>query len=227
MAYELITANRNYSSWSLRPWLLMKVLGIAFNDRVERFTGADNWDEFRRFSPTGQVPVLRDGARTVWDSLAITMYLAQRHDSVWPLDEDASAFAMSAVAEMHGSFSALRSQCPMNVGVRVRKGALDRALAKDVSRLKEMFEMGLDRFGGPWLAGQDFCAMDAFYAPVAFRIRTYSLDIGRAQEWADLMLALPAMREWEDAALAETWREDSHEAEIGAAGEIVEDFRAK
>ncbi|MWV28817.1 glutathione S-transferase family protein [Aurantiacibacter rhizosphaerae] len=226
MAYELITANRNYSSWSLRPWVLMKELGIHFTDRVEPFTKPVNWDEFRAFSPTGQVPVLRDGARTIWDSLGITMYLAQRHDGIWPLDEEASAFAMSAVAEMHGGFSALRNQCPMNVGVRVQTGPMDTALAKDVMRLKELFEMGLHRFGGPWLAGPDFTAMDAFFAPVVFRIRTFALDVGAGQAWVDRMLALPAMREWEDAALAESWREESHEAEVGAAGKIVEDFRA-
>ena len=86
MAYTLVTANRNYSSWSLRPWLLMKALGIAFNDRIEPFAAAENYEAFRAFSPTGQVPVLFDGERTVWDSLGITLYLAERHPGVWPED---------------------------------------------------------------------------------------------------------------------------------------------
>ena len=223
--YVLVTANRNYSSWSLRPWVLMKHLGIRFTDRVEPFTKPVNWDEFRAFSPTGQVPVLLDGERTVWDSLGIVLYLAERHGGIWPEDVDARAYAMSGVCEMHGGFSALRNQCTMNVGVRVAMPGHDEALARDVSRVRELFETGLDRFGGPWLAGPSFSALDAFLAPVAYRIRTYSLDVGRGQGWVERMLALPAMQEWEEAALAEEWREQSHEDELAAAGRIVEDFR--
>ena len=225
-AYTLITANRNYSSWSLRPWVLMKALGIAFEDRIEPFAQAVNYEAFRGFSPTGQVPVLLHGDRTVWDSLGIALYLAERHEGVWPKDESARAFAMCGVAEMHGGFSALRNQCPMNVGVRVAKPEHDAALAKDVARLKELFEEGLARFGGPWLAGPDFTALDAFFAPVAYRIRTYALDVGAGQTWVDRILAHPAMLEWEQQALSETWREESHEAEIGAAGDITADYRA-
>ena len=223
--YTLVTANRNYSSWSLRPWVLMKALGIPFADRIEPFTAAVNYEAFRAFSPTGQVPVLLDGERTVWDSLGIVLYLAERHDGIWPQDEAARAFAQCAVAEMHGGFSALRNQCPMNVGVRVRMAPHDAALARDVARIRELFDDGLDRFGGPWLAGPDFTAMDAFYAPVAFRIRTHGLDVGRAQNWVDRILAHSAMRQWEEEALAESWREPGHETEVGASGEIVEDFR--
>ena len=223
--YTLVTANRNYSSWSLRPWVLMKALGIPFADRIEPFTAAVNYEAFRAFSPTGQVPVLLDGERTVWDSLGIVLYLAERHDGIWPQDKAARAFAQCAVAEMHGGFSALRNQCPMNVGVRVRMAPHDAALARDVARIRELFDDGLDRFGGPWLAGPDFTAMDAFYAPVAFRIRTHGLDVGRAQNWVDRILAHPAMRQWEEEALAESWREPGHETEVGASGEIVEDFR--
>ncbi|VVT05290.1 glutathione S-transferase family protein [Erythrobacter sp. EC-HK427] len=226
MTYTLITANRNYSSWSLRPWVLMQALGIRFTDRLEPFTQSVNYEAFRAFSPTGQVPCLIDGERTVWDSLGIVLYLAERHDGIWPQDEAARAFAMCAVAEMHGGFSALRNQCPMNVGVRVKMAPHDAALRKDVARITELFTQGLESFGGPWLAGPDFTAMDAFYAPVAFRIRTHGLDVGAAQVWVDHILAHPAMQQWEQAALAETWREESHEAEVGATGEIVADFRA-
>ncbi|MCB2067023.1 MAG: glutathione S-transferase family protein [Erythrobacter sp.] len=230
MGYTLITANRNYSSWSLRPWVLMKALGIPFADRVEPFTKPVNWHDFRAFSPTGQVPALlakeQGGERTVWDSLGIVLYLAERHPGLWPADEAARAFAQSAVCEMHGGFSALRSQCTMNVGVRVAMGPHDAALAKDVARLRELFEQGLDSFGGPWLAGPDFTALDAFFAPVAWRVRTYALDLGRGQAWVDRVIAHPAMQEWEAAALAETWREESHEAELAAAGTIVADYRA-
>lgn len=225
MPYTLVTANRNYSSWSLRPWVLMKALGIGFDDRIEPFTKPANYDEFRAFSPTGQVPALIDGARTVWDSLGITLYLAERHQGVWPQDEAARAFAMCAVTEMHGGFSALRNDCTMNVGVRVKPRPMSAALLRDVGRVREIFEEGLSRFGGPWLAGAEFTALDAFFAPVAFRIRTYGLDVGAGQAWVDNILAHPAMLQWEAEALAETWREVGHEAELAECGEVIADYR--
>jgi glutathione S-transferase len=225
MAYTLITANRNYSSWSLRPWLLMKALGIAFADRLEPFTKPDNYEDFRKFSPTGQVPVLIDGERQIPDSLGITLYLAERHPGVWPADEEARIFAQGAVAEMHGGFGNLRNDCTMNVGVRVTPKPMSEGLKRNVQRVREIFETGLSCFGGPWLAGTEFSAADAFYAPVAFRIRTYGLDVGKGQAWVDRALAHPAMLEWEAAALAETWREASHEEELAAAGVITGDYR--
>jgi len=225
MSYTLITTNRNYSSWSLRPWVLMTALGIGFEDRLEPIIRADNYEDFRRFSPTGQVPVLLDGGLTVWDSLGITLYLAERHAGVWPADAAARAFAQCVVAEMHGGFAALRNDCTMNVGVRVAPKPMSPALVRNVARVRELLEQGLDRFGGPWLAGPDFTAADAFYAPVAFRIRTYGLEVGRGAEWVERILAHPAMQAWEAAALAETWREESHEAEAAAAGTLTADYR--
>ncbi|GAC1569594.1 MAG: glutathione S-transferase family protein [Novosphingobium sp.] len=225
MAYTLITANRNYSSWSLRPWLLMKALGIPFTDRIEPFTKPTNYDEFRVFSPTGQVPVLLDGPRTAWDSLGIVLYLAERHGGIWPEDADARTFAQSAACEMHAGFSALRNDCTMNVGVRVTPRPHSPALARDIARITEIFETGLSSSGGPWLAGPALTAIDAMYAPVAFRVRTYGLDVGKGQPWVDRIIAHPAMQEWEQAALAETWREESHEAELAAAGTITADYR--
>ena len=227
MPYTLITANRNYSSWSLRPWVLMQALGIPFQDRVEPFAQAPNYAAFRAFSPTGQVPVLVDGDRTMWDSLGIILYLAERHPAVWPADEAARAWAQCATAEMHSGFATLRNDCPMNVGVRGETHLPSPALQRDLARLTELWGEGLSRFGGPFLAGGRFTAVDAFFAPVAFRVRTYGLDLGPvARGWVDHMLALPAMRQWEAEGLAETWREESHEADVGAAGRIVEDYRA-
>ena len=225
MTYTLITGNRNYSSWSLRPWLLMKALGIAFEDRLEQFTKPDNYAEFRAFSPTGQVPVLIDGAQTIADSLGITLYLAERHAGVWPVDTEARIFAQAATCEMHGGFGHLRSDCTMNVGVRVSPKPMSAGLRRNVSRLRELFEQGLGQFGGPWLAGAEFSAVDAFYAPVAFRIRTYGLDVGKGQAWVDRVLAYPAMLDWESQALAETWREVSHEEDLAAAGVVTADYR--
>lgn len=226
MTYTLITANRNYSSWSLRPWVLMTALGIPFGDRLEPFTKPSNYEEFRAFSPTGQVPVLLDGARNIWDSLGIALYLADRHNGIWPTDEAARAWAMCAVTEMHGGFSALRNDCTMNVGVRVKPKPMSAALQRDVARIAELWTQGMDSFGGPFLAGSEFTAVDAFFAPVAFRVRTYGLDVGRAgQAWVDHMLALPAMLAWEKDALTESWREVGHEEELRACGEVTADFR--
>lgn len=227
MPYTLITANRNYSSWSLRPWLLMTMLGIPFEDRLEPFTAPSNYDEFRGFSPTGQVPVLIDGERTIWDSLGIALYLADRHEGVWPMEEVARSWAMCAATEMHGGFSALRNDCTMNVGVRVKPKPMSDALRRDVGRIAELWAQGMDSFGGPFLAGESFTAVDAFYAPVAFRVRTYGLDVGRAgQAWVDHMLGLPAMLAWEKDALTESWREAGHEEELRTCGEVIADYRS-
>jgi glutathione S-transferase len=226
MTYTLITANRNYSSWSLRPWVLMTTLGIAFEDQIEPFTKPANYEEFRAFSPTGQVPVLVHDKRAVYDSLGIALYLADRHDGIWPVDEAARAWAQCAAAEMHGGFSALRNGCTMNVGVRVKPKSMSDALQRDVARISELWAQGLDSFGGPFLAGAHFTAADAFFAPVAFRVRTYGLDVGPAgKEWVHNMLTLPAMLAWEKDALTESWREVGHEEELRACGEVIADYR--
>ena len=226
MSYTLITANRNYSSWSLRPWILMKALGIPFVDRLESFTKPTNYEEFRAFSPTGQVPALIHDDRTIWDTFGITLYLAERHPGVWPKDEAARAWAQCATAEMHSGFSALRNDCTMNVGVRVRPKPMSDALKANVARLRELWDEGLTRFGGPWLAGLEFSAADAFFAPVAYRARTYGIDVGaQAQDWVDHIIAHPAMQQWEAEALTETWREVGHEEELAACGDITADYR--
>jgi glutathione S-transferase len=163
----------------------------------------------------------------VWDSLGIVLYLADSHPGVWPADEAAKAWAQCVAAEMHGGFGALRNDCTMNVGVRVRRNPDSPALARDIARISDIFEEGLERFGGPFLAGAEFTAADAFYAPVVFRIRGYAIDVGQlGTAWVVRMLALPAMREWERAALAEPYREEGHEAELAAAGSIIADYRA-
>jgi glutathione S-transferase len=226
MTYTLITANRNYSSWSLRPWLLMKGLNIPFEDRLEPFTKPSNYEEFRSFSPTGQVPVLMDGEQTVWDSMGITLYLAERHPGVWPADEAARGWAMCAAAEMHSGFSTLRNDCTMNVGVRVRPKPMSGALKANIARITELWEEGLSRFDGPYLAGAEFSAVDAFFAPVAYRVRTYGLDVGKGQAWVDHIIAHPAMQIWEAEALKESWREVGHEEELTSCGDIIADYRS-
>ena len=224
--YRLITANRNYSSWSLRPWVLMTTLGIPFEDQIMSFAGLDNYAEFRAFSPNGMVPALIDGERTVWDSLGIALYLADRHGGVWPADAAAKAWAQCVACEMHGGFATLRNDCTMNVGVRVRHHPHSDALTRDIARVAEIFEEGLERLGGPFLGGPQFTAADAFFAPVVFRVRTHGLEVGpKGREWVGRMLALPAMRAWEEQALREPYREAGHEAFLAAAGLVIEDHR--
>lgn len=231
MTYTLITANRNYSSWSLRPWVLMRALDISFEDEIFYFE-EENYERFRAFAPNAQVPCLKDhradgGTRTIWDSLAIMEYLAERHQGCWPEDEKARMWARCAAAEMHGGFAPLRNICPMNIGVRAKLHKIDKALARNIERIGELFAQGLDGFGGPWLAGDSFTAVDAVYAPVAYRVRSYDLDIGPAgRAWVDHIIAHPAMQDWEAQALAETQREIAHEEEIASVATVIEDFRA-
>lgn len=224
--YELHIANKNYSSWSLRPWLLMKALNIPFAETMHRFQGNNNAEIFQHFSPTGRVPVLYDGAMAIWDSLAIAEYLAEIHAGIWPEEYQARAWARCAAAEMHAGFTALRTICPMNCGIRIKLTAPPPELDADLTRLDTLWQQGLTQFGGPFLAGPDFSAVDAFYAPVIFRIQSYGLPLSAAaQRWCQTMLALPALEEWYRLALAEEWRDESHEEEAVRYGEIVEDLR--
>jgi glutathione S-transferase len=227
--YELIIANKNYSSWSLRPWILMKTAGIAFEERLIPFRGrgSANSAAFRKFSPSGKVPCLRDGDTLVWDSLAITEYLHERHDRIWPSDAKTRAWARSAAAEMHAGFQTLRSSCGMNCGIRVRLRGMTPELQRDIARIEELWDDGLARFGGPFLAGENFAAVDAFFCPVAFRVQTYGLPIGaKSSAYVKRLLALPAMRNWYQAALAETWRVPEYEADAAASGDVKADSRA-
>lgn len=225
--YALYIANKNYSSWSLRPWVLLKTLDIPFDERFVPFLDGGSYETFRKFSPTGLVPCLVDGDRTIWDSLAIAEYVAEDHQKVWPADRSARAWARSASAEMHSGFSTLRNTCGMNVGVRVKLYEIAPALARDIARIDELWTEGLTRFGGPFLAGDTFTAVDAFFCPVAFRIQTYGLQMSdTAMAYAARLLDLPAMREWYEAGLAETIRDKPHDDEIPNFGSLIEDLRA-
>jgi len=228
--YELHIANKNYSSWSLRPWVLLSELGIPFEERLVPFSpgAALTWAAFRQFSPTGKVPCLRDGDTTVWDSLAITEYLAERHPGVWPADSSTRAWARCAAAEMHSSFDALRRHCPMICGLRMQlPDSQPEALRADMARIDELWNEGLTRFGGPFLAGKVFSAVDAFFAPVTFRIQTYDLALSApVVAYAKHLRELPSMRRWYADALQETWRDPYHENEAMQCGTLLEDLRA-
>lgn len=173
--YTLYIANKNYSSWSLRPWVLMREMSIPFEEKVFPFQANADGEVFKAFSPTGKVPCLHDGALVVWDSLAIAEYLAEREGSVWPEDAVARAWARSVCAEMHSGFAALRDQCVMHCGFRIRLRNISPELQQDIDRIDALWCEGLQRFGGLFLTGAKFTAGDAFYAPVAFRVQTYDL----------------------------------------------------
>jgi glutathione S-transferase len=226
--YELYIGNKNYSSWSLRPWALMRQLGIAFDEHVVPFGDADAWNQYRRVAPNGKVPCLVDRPLIVWDSLAIVEYLAEKERGVWPTDTAARAWARCAAAEMHSGFTELRNRCSMSCGVRVRLKELPAALEREIVRLGTLWKDGLRRFGGPFLAGNAFTAVDAFFAPIAFRVQTYGLQVDAASAaYSARLLELPAMREWYTAALAETFRDEPHELEVRQAGVVTADLRAR
>jgi glutathione S-transferase len=198
----LVIANKLYSSWSMRPWLLMRHLGIAFDEIVIPLDLPDTRARVLEHSPAGKVPILKDGDVTVWESLAIMEYVAETAGApVWPEDGKARAMARAVAAEMHAGFEALRSACPMNLGKRYP--SRDRGEA----RFEAIVRDARARFsaGGPFLFGA-FSAADAMYAPLATRLDTYSIPVDPAtRAYVDAILGLPAFREWRAAALRETW----------------------
>lgn len=217
--------SKNYSSWSLRPWCLMRQLGIKFDEKLH-ILGSDN-SAFRKFSPSGKVPCLVDGKHTVHDSLAIAEYLYEDYPQVWPKDKAARAWARSVAAEMHSGFSSLRSICSMNCSIKVKLAETPAGLARDIARIQEIWAEGLSRFGGPFLAGANFTAVDAFYAPVVIRNWTYDLfHSPEAKEYCSRILALDCIAEWTRAGQTESI-EEQHEADCVQYGKITQDCRKK
>lgn len=186
----LVIGNKNYSSWSLRAWLAMKVLGLPFEEKRIALYTDEAKAELLRYSPAGKVPILVDGGTTVWDSLAILEYLAERHPGLWPSDRAERARARSICAEMHSGFPSLRTHMSMNVRRRYPdKGRTPEVLA-EIERIQAIF----DAAKGPFLFGA-FGAADAMYAPVVLRFRTYAVEV-RNRRYMEAVLALPAMQEW-------------------------------
>jgi len=202
----LVIGNKNYSSWSLRPWLAMKVLGIEFEEVRIPLYQPESKMAILRYSPAGKVPCLVDGSIRVWDSLAILEYLAETHRDLWPEAPAARALARSVCAEMHSSFSNLRQHMSMNIRKRhPGKGRTPESEA-EARRVIDIWGDCRTRFGaaGPFLFGR-FSAADAMYAPVVLRFRTYDFDLPAvARAYSDTILALPAMREWIEAAERES-----------------------
>lgn len=224
--YKLVIANKNYSSWSLRPWVLLRTLEIPFEEQLIPFAGSGEQTAFRACSPSGKLPCLIDDECRVWDSLAIAEYLAERHSGVWPADPLARAWARSVAAEMHSGFPVLRQRCSMNCALRVRIDPFPPELKRDWARVDFLWNEGLTRFGGPFLAGPHFTAVDAFFAPLAFRAQTYTPPLSpSAEQYQARLLDLPAMRDWCASALAEPWRDEAHDQEVRAYGEVLQDLR--
>jgi glutathione S-transferase len=224
--FTLYIANKNYSSWSLRPWVLMRELRIPFEETLVPFGAKGDPSPFGVFSPSGKVPCLVDGGTIVWDSLAIAEFLAERVPGVWPSDAVARAWARCAAAEMHSGFSTLRDFCSMNCGIRVRIDPYPPALLREWARMDALWHDGLARFGGPFLAGATFTTVDAFFAPVAFRVQTYEPPLSaRSRDYVNRLLSLPSMQAWYSAALSEPWRDAEHEDEARRAGTWLRDLR--
>ena len=224
--YSLHIANKLYSSWSLRPWLLMTELALPFQEVMHPFGDEADWAAYRTISPAGKVPCLVDGTEVVWDSLAIVEYLAERHAGVWPEAASARAWARSASAEMHSGYQALRQHCSMRCGLRMRLHEMPAAVQRDVDRIAALWTQGLTRFGGPYLAGDHFTAVDAFFAPVTLRFQTYGIAVPQAaQAYAERIRELPSMRAWVAAALTEPLSDAGREQDVLAVGEVLQDLR--
>jgi glutathione S-transferase len=212
--YQLYLGNKNYSTWSLRGFLAMKLSGAPFVEGAVSLSGTNS--ERRSFSPTGKVPCLQDGATVVWDSLAIAEYLAERHPGMWPGDPAARAWARSVAAEMHSGFATLRNEMAMCIRERVDVRPWSPGLVRDIGRVTEIWNEGRGRFeqGGPYLCGA-YSLADAFYAPVAFRFRTYGVTPeGAAGAYLQAALQHPFVREWEGEALGETEILDEDEPRV-------------
>lgn len=211
---QLTIGNKNYSSWSMRPWVLMKQAGIPFEEKMLRFDAFTPQSRFKTklatLTPAGRVPVLVDDGLVVWDTLAIAEYLAERFPDkqLWPADARARARARSVCAEMHSGFTALRSHCSMNIEASLpevgrRVWAEQEAVRRDVARIEQMWTEALQASGGPMLFGS-FSAVDAYFAPVVMRLRSYRLPVSAAvQTYGDRLVAVPGVKRWIDDALAE------------------------
>lgn len=207
--YTLVIGNKTYSSWSLRPWILMKVLGIPFKEKLFPLFTPEGTAEIKKLSPAGLVPALLDDGILVWESLAIIDYLADNNPelNIWPKDKAARAYARSMASEMHGGFFGIRNACAMNLGKKYATKDRGADMAKDVKRICTLFNEARTRFAGrgKFLYGE-FSAVDAMFAPVVTRLDTYSVAVDdTTRAYMDVILNLPAFKEWREAAMLEEW----------------------
>ena len=209
MALTLVIGNKNYSSWSMRPWLMLKGAGLAFDEvNIPLYAGASDKQRILDYAPSGKVPILIDDGVTIWDSLAIIEYLADRFPDagVWPKDRAQRAHARSISSEMHSSFLPLRGECSMNIHRPIRAKSLSDDAKANVARVDEIWTDCRKRYGGggPFLFGR-FSAADAMFAPVVHRLLTYAVDVSSgARSYMAMMTAFAPFKEWTEAALKET-----------------------
>lgn len=204
---ELVIGTKAWSTWSMRPWLVLQRTGAPFRETEVQLRQADGVSEaiIRQHSPSGKVPVLKDDGVVIWDSLAICEHLAERFPGLWPEDPVRRALARAATAEMHSGFVALRTECPMDLAATPTPTVLSEAARNDVRRIVSVWTQLLTQFGGPFLVGE-WSIADAFFTPVATRLRTYGVNLselgdgGAAVTYADRLLATPEFLEWEAAA---------------------------
>ena len=211
MSLTLVIGNKNYSSWSLRPWIAMKVAGLDFGEKLIPLYEPGSREEVLRYSPAGKVPVLIDGDNVIWESLAILEHLADRFPDahLWPGNPAVRSHARVVSAEMHAGFQALRRNCPMNLWLPPMPRPQGEDVMADVYRIETIWADCRARFGkgagGPFLFGS-FTAADAMYAPVVARFHSFGIPVSPpARSYMDAIMALPAWREWRDAALKEPW----------------------
>jgi glutathione S-transferase len=213
MTLTLIIGNKNYSSWSLRPWIAMKVAGIAFDEKVIPLYEPGSREQVLKYSPAGKVPVLIDGDARIWESLAILEHLAEKFPDarLWPQDAGARSHARAVASEMHGGFGALRRACPMNLWLPPKPRPQSDEVMAEVARIETLWSDCRARFGqkaetgGPFLFGA-FGAADAMYAPVVARFHNFGLPVGApARAYMDAVMGLSAWAEWREAALQEPW----------------------
>jgi glutathione S-transferase len=211
---HLIIGNKNYSSWSLRPWILLTQLGMAFRETLIRLDQPDFKDEVARFGPSGRVPVLLDGELAIWDSFAICEYIAEITGRGWPADREPRAVARSVCAEMHSGFANLRTEWPFNARARNRHTPMTPGLESDIERIEEIWNDCRGRFGnngGPWLFGE-YTIADAMFAPVVLRFNTYSAPLSETARWyVAAVLESPAIQKWLLAAKNESWTNPDYE----------------
>jgi glutathione S-transferase len=209
--FDLYLGNKNYSSWSLRPWLLMKHFGIPFREHMVSVAGRDYNAALKPLAGNARVPCLHDDGFQVWESIAIAEYLAEQNPAMWPADKRARARARSISAEMHSGFAKLRTAMPMNLKLKLKGKPAAPEVQRDIDRIVEIWEEARTQFAtsdGPYLFG-DFSIADAMYAPIVWRLHVYNVPLPPvAAAYRDTMLAHPAMREWYEAALQET---EAHE----------------
>ncbi|EQA45268.1 glutathione S-transferase [Leptospira broomii serovar Hurstbridge str. 5399] len=200
----LVIGNKNLSSWSFRPWILLKQAGVPFREVSLKLFTPEYSSVIEKYSPSKKVPVLHDGDLWIWDSLSISEYIAEKFPQLWPKDPSTRAKARSVSAEMHSGFTGLRSNLGMNFTGRIKGKEIPPEALKDIDRIIQIWTENLQSFGGPFLFGKDFTVADAFYAPVVSRFITYDVNLpDLASQYVRTISGLPAYKEWEAEAAKE------------------------